>query len=190
MKQSRTIRFRRWPSVVVACVVATFFGVLFFGIGGGGAKSGEISGDSVAAFFLVPPFVTVVIWFFFKLCIFSGVDVSEDRVTVRNFSTEIDIGINLIDSVKWVGGVYLVLKNGTKIKSIAFPDSLFSFALQYRNFRRVARLMDAKIKERSHDFAVVDFNEVRQRKQRSLPLLFAIGLSCYSLLFVSYFIFS
>lgn len=58
------VRFRRWSSVVFACIVATFFSVLFFGIGGAGANAGEISGDSVVALFLVLPLVSVLIWFF------------------------------------------------------------------------------------------------------------------------------
>lgn len=117
-------------------------------------------------------------------------DVSADRVTIRNFSTEIDVGINLIDSVKWVGGVCLVLKDGTRVKSIAFPDSLFSFVLQYKNFGRVARLMDAEIKKRSQGLTEVDSVGVQRRKNWSLAFLFSVGLFYSLLLLLSHVIFS
>lgn len=188
--EDRVVRFRRWSSVVFACVVSAFFGVLFFGIGAGLATAGQISVDSVVAFILILPFVSVLIWFIFKLCIFSGVDVSAGGVTVRNFSIETGIDINMIDSVKWNGGVCLVLKNGAKVKSIAFPDSLFSFVLQYRNFRRVAKSMEVEIKRRSHGLSAAGSVEVRQIRQWNLSLLFAVGLSYFSLLVFSYIIFS
>ncbi|MGW5877018.1 hypothetical protein ACWFMI_10785 [Nocardiopsis terrae] len=172
--------------------MAVFFGVLFFGIGAGGRSvaGNGVSADSVVAFFVVPPFVSVLIWFTFKLCVFSGVDVGLDRVTVRNFSVEIDIGIDLIKSVSWSGGVQLVLKNGTRIRSVAFPDSLFSFALQYRNFRRVARAMDAEIKERSRGLTAVDPVGVQRRRRWDLSLMLIAGLFYYSVLLFSCLIFS
>lgn len=188
--KDRVVRFRRWSSVVFACVVSAFFGVLFVGLGGAAANSGVIYADGVVALILLLPFVSVLIWFIFKLCIFSGVNVSADRVTVRNFSTETEIDVNMIDSVKWKGGVCLLLKNRTKVKSIAFPDSLFSFILQYSNFRRVAKNMDAEIKRRSHGLSAVDSAEIRQIKQWDLSLLVTVGLSYFSLLVFSYIIFS
>ena len=188
--QGRVIRFRRWSSMVFACVTAGFFGVLFFGMGGGPAYAGESRVEGVVALILMLLFVPVLIWFIFKLCVFSGVDVSEDRVTVRNFSEETEVAISLIDSVRWQGGVRLVLKDGTKVKSIAFPDSLFSFVLQYRNFRRVARRLGAEIEKRSHGLTAVDSVGVQRRKEWSLPLLFSVGLFYFSLLAFSYLIFS
>lgn len=188
--KDRLVRFRRWSSVVFACVVAVFFGVIFVGLGGAVANAAQIYADGVATLIILLPSVSVLIWLIFKLCIFSGVDVEADRVRVRNFSTETEIGFDLIKSVEWKGGVRLVLKNGGKVKSIAFPDSLFSLALQYRNFRRVARLMDAEIKKRSHGLTAVDSIGVRQSRQWSLSLLFAAGLFYFLLLLLSYFIFS
>lgn len=188
--KDRVVRFRRWSSAVFACVVSAFFGVLFFGIGAGLATAGQISVDSAVSFVLLLPFVSVLIWFIFKLCIFSGVDLSADRVTVRNFSTETELDVNMIDSVKWKGGICLLLKNRTKVKSIAFPDSLFSFVLQYSNFRRVAKNMDAEIRRRSHGLSAVDSAEIRQIKQWDLSLLVTVGLSYFSLLVFSYIIFS
>ncbi|MBE1457593.1 hypothetical protein H4W79_001807 [Nocardiopsis terrae] len=154
------------------------------------ANASQIFTDGVVALILLLPFVSVLIWFIFKLCVFSGVDVALDRVTVRNFSTETDVEIGLIKSVSWSGGLQLVLKNGTRIRSVAFPDSLFSLALQYRNFRRVARAMDAEIKDRSRRLASVDSTGVQQWRRWDLSLMFFAGLCYFSLLLFSCFIFS
>lgn len=130
--------FKRWSSFFFSLLGGIFFSALVVGMGAAAAVGPYFDLPVIpfgATVSLVP---AILIWFTFNLGFFPGVEVYEEKVIVKKFLGEVEVPSGVISEVKWKGGLSFILKNGKEIPCPSFPDSLYSMAFRYRNFKKVA----------------------------------------------------
>lgn len=196
------LRFGVWSAYISECLLFSalvfcgtgfsrdcFFLVAIFGIGGAFGAGGTVSGNGIVALSILFPFVSVLVWFFIKASLLSGVDVIDGRVKVRNFSEVLDIPVGEVSSVQWSGGVSLVLNDGAIVRLIAFPSSWFSFLCGYGNFKRVAHSLEFEVKK-GQDHRVSQSSPRKRCRDWSPYLLLGVFVSFLVLFSCAYFIFA
>lgn len=140
--------FKRWSSFVVSWLLFLFFGLGIFAIGAVWPGVDGYTFENVITLLLICLSSSLIVWFTFSLGVFTGVEVREDRLVVKKFLGEVEISLGGISGVEHVGGVQVRLKNGKRISCTAFPDSLYSLLIGYRNFRGVAASVKKLVNER------------------------------------------
>lgn len=173
----------------MSCLASLFFGVLFFGVG---AAAPPVSDATVEVALIAPLAIfltSVLIWFIFNLAIFPGVEVRSDRVVVKKFLGRVDISLSAISGVEWKGGVGVRLKNGKVVGCVAFPDSLYSLLIGYRNFKRVALSLEKAIAVESKKTGDGDTMWAFERDCWNVKSFFVVLISYFSVLLAAYLIF-
>ncbi|WP_190394790.1 hypothetical protein [Nocardiopsis deserti] len=140
--------FKRWSSFVVSWLLFLFFGLGIFAIGAVWPGVQGLTFESVITLLILLPLSSLLVWFVFNLGVFPGIEVKKDRVVVKEFLGEVEISLGGVSGVEYVGGVQVRLKSGKGIKCTAFPDSLYSLLIGYRNFRGVAASVEKLVNER------------------------------------------
>ncbi|MEV6817132.1 hypothetical protein AB0M72_00125 [Nocardiopsis dassonvillei] len=140
--------FKRWSSFVASWLLFLFFGLGIFAIGAVWPGVDGYTFWNVITLLLIYLSSSLIVWFAFSLGVLSGIEVREDRLVVKKFLGEVEISLGGVSGVEYVGGVQVRLKNGKRIKCTAFPDSLYSLLIGYRNFRGVAASVKKLVNER------------------------------------------
>lgn len=183
------VRFKRWTSATVAWLIYAMCGFGCFAIGGGTGDSGRMEWADVPILLLVFVSSSTLAWLWSMLGVLTGVRMRGQNVIVRNFAREVEFPAFVVTGVHWVGGISLSLRGGHSIKCIAFPDSLMSLILGYRNFRGVARALEREIAERSIRFPETDEAHAEERYRWGLSTFLGILASYFLLFLLGYVIF-
>ncbi|WP_193518431.1 hypothetical protein [Nocardiopsis kunsanensis] len=134
-------------SIVTTSIVAIFFAVITVSFGVPSAAGKDKLMDSLAPASVMSLLTAFLFWWAFSLCVLTGVEVRPGWVIMNNLFTKIRIPSGSVSKVTYHGGLHVHTDTGEVYRSTAFPNSLFSLVIGYRNFRVVARRIEAALAE-------------------------------------------